>query len=147
MSVDFEDGRTISVHMGCGIRGWHTEHRENMPVLRYAVLVMVSIGPISTERLVLRDDCRGKNARKVRLGSSDGLSANRSYGPPPNQWPERTTLAALQLRRMPSDARIAGHHAWRGEKEAGGYREVPGFCKSATLDEARKHGYVLRIGR
>ncbi|GIV56943.1 MAG: hypothetical protein KatS3mg040_1711 [Candidatus Kapaibacterium sp.] len=45
-------------------------------------------------------------------------------------------------------ARIANtYHAWRGEKEAGEYRDVPGFCKSATLEEIRKHGYVLTPGR
>jgi type I restriction enzyme M protein len=45
-------------------------------------------------------------------------------------------------------ARIArAYHAWRGEEEAGEYNDVPGFCKSATLDEVRKHGYVLTPGR
>jgi len=39
------------------------------------------------------------------------------------------------------------YHAWRGEKEAGSYEDVPGFCKSATLDEIRKHGHVLTPGR
>ena len=41
-------------------------------------------------------------------------------------------------------ARIAGtYHAWRGEKEAGEYADIPGFCKSATLEEVRKHRHVL----
>lgn len=45
-------------------------------------------------------------------------------------------------------ARIAGtYHAWRGEKEAGEYEDTPGFCKSASLDEIRKHGHVLTPGR
>src|SRR5438094_4156128 len=45
-------------------------------------------------------------------------------------------------------ARIAGtYHAWRGEKDAGEYADIPGFCKSATLDEIRKHGHVLTPGR
>jgi type I restriction enzyme M protein len=39
------------------------------------------------------------------------------------------------------------YHAWRGEKEAGAYQDVPGFCKSATLDDIRKHGHVLTPGR
>jgi type I restriction enzyme M protein len=45
-------------------------------------------------------------------------------------------------------ARIAGtYHAWRGEKDAGEYEDVPGFCKSAALEEIRKHGHVLTPGR
>jgi type I restriction enzyme M protein len=45
-------------------------------------------------------------------------------------------------------ARVADtYHAWRGEKEAGEYADVPGFCKSAPLEEIRKHGHVLTPGR
>jgi type I restriction enzyme M protein len=45
-------------------------------------------------------------------------------------------------------ARIADtYHAWRGEKEAGEYADVPGFCKSATLEEIRQHSHVLTPGR
>jgi type I restriction enzyme M protein len=58
--------------------------------------------------------------------------------------------------------KIAGtYHAWRGDSvspsptsvgEGRGegvilYKDVPGFCKSATLDEIRKHGHVLTPGR
>ena len=39
------------------------------------------------------------------------------------------------------------YHAWRGEKQAGEYAEVAGFCKSATVEEIRKHGHVLTPGR
>ena len=45
-------------------------------------------------------------------------------------------------------ARIADtYHAWRGEEGAGAYADVPGFCKSAALEEVRKHGHVLTPGR
>src|SRR5581483_11871192 len=61
-------------------------------------------------------------------------------------------------------AKIAGtYHAWRGDavrpspsgRGAGGegsdsrnaYQDISGFCKSATLDEIRKHGHVLTPGR
>ena len=44
-------------------------------------------------------------------------------------------------------ARIADtYHAWRG-KDSGKYEDVPGFCKSATLEEIHKHGHVLTPGR
>ncbi|HEY1976382.1 MAG TPA: class I SAM-dependent DNA methyltransferase [Candidatus Baltobacteraceae bacterium] len=43
-------------------------------------------------------------------------------------------------------AKIAqAYHAWRGK--AGGYEDVPGLCKAASLDEIRKHGHVLTPGR
>ncbi len=45
-------------------------------------------------------------------------------------------------------AKIAGtYHAWRGDKGAGKYEDVPGFCKSATLADIAKHGNVLTPGR
>jgi type I restriction enzyme M protein len=39
------------------------------------------------------------------------------------------------------------YHAWRGEKGAGKYADVPGFCKSATTEEITGHGFVLTPGR
>jgi len=45
-------------------------------------------------------------------------------------------------------AKIAGtYHAWRGDKGAGEYADVPGFCASATTDCIREHEYLLTPGR
>jgi type I restriction enzyme M protein len=44
--------------------------------------------------------------------------------------------------------KIAGtYHAWRGEKDAGKYGDVAGFCKSAAFEEIKQHGFVLTPGR
>ena len=43
-------------------------------------------------------------------------------------------------------ARLAGvYHAWRGK--GSDYEDVPGFCKSATLDDIRTHDHILTPGR
>jgi type I restriction enzyme M protein len=43
------------------------------------------------------------------------------------------------------------YHAWRGEKtenpDYGAYEDAPGFCKSASLEEIEKQGFVLTPGR
>ena len=39
------------------------------------------------------------------------------------------------------------YHAWRGADGAADYADIPGFCKSATLDEIKQHGHVLTPGR
>ena len=39
------------------------------------------------------------------------------------------------------------YHAWRGEKKDGVYEDEAGYCKSATLEDIKKHDYVLTPGR
>ena len=36
------------------------------------------------------------------------------------------------------------YHGWRGQN---GYEDIAGFCKSAALDEVRKHNHILTPGR
>ncbi|MCR2818933.1 type I restriction-modification system subunit M [Microbacterium sp. zg.Y1090] len=46
--------------------------------------------------------------------------------------------------------RIAdAYHAWRGSQTSNGepYKNIPGFCYSATTEEISKHGYILTPGR
>jgi len=67
---------------------------------------------------------------------------------------ENISWVARKLGRMidrvqrdltPEDiAKVVGtYHAWRGDKGADQCKDIPGFCKSATLDDIRAHGHVL----
>lgn len=51
-------------------------------------------------------------------------------------------LASEDITRIAST-----YHSWRGEKDAGKYADIPGFCKSAKTEEIAAHGYVLTPGR
>ncbi|MCL5975395.1 MAG: type I restriction-modification system subunit M [Gammaproteobacteria bacterium] len=39
------------------------------------------------------------------------------------------------------------YHAWRGEAKDGDYQDIPGLCKSATLDDIKANDFVLPPGR
>ena len=39
------------------------------------------------------------------------------------------------------------YHAWRSKRAKPQYQDVPGFCKSATLDDIRAHDHILTPGR
>ena len=54
----------------------------------------------------------------------------------------RRDLSAEDINRISNT-----FHAWQGEEGARAYADIPGFCKSATIEEIRKHGHVLTPGR
>ncbi|PTM85356.1 type I restriction-modification system subunit M [Dietzia psychralcaliphila] len=58
------------------------------------------------------------------------------------------TMKSRRLRVLTDDdiQKIAGtYHAWRNHD--GDYEDVPGFAKSAQIDEIENHGFVLTPGR
>ena len=62
----------------------------------------------------------------------------------------RGTLVDRVHRELSVDdiSRIAStYHAWRGDKGAGEYADVAGFCRSAANSEIATHGYALTPGR
>lgn len=82
---------------------------------------------------------RGKETLRDRRGEVLFIDA-RNLGQMVDRTRRELTDADIQ--------RIANiYHAWRGEKVAGEYLDVAGFCKSATLEDIRRHGHVLTPGR
>ncbi|MEI7462753.1 MAG: N-6 DNA methylase, partial [Pirellula sp.] len=60
-----------------------------------------------------------------------------------------TMISRTQKELTEADiARIAKtYHAWRSEKKDRVHEDQAGYCKSATLEEIRKHDFVLTPGR
>jgi type I restriction enzyme M protein len=80
---------------------------------------------------------RGGNGHRKRKGEVLFIDARRLG-----------TLVSRKLRELSDEdiAQIAGtYHSWRNHN--GGYEDIPGFAKSATLDDIKKHDFVLTPGR
>ncbi len=86
------------------------------------------------------------------------LARSRSAQRPDHRCRHILFIDARKLGRMvnrtrrelsPDDiAKVAStYHAWRDWEDADAYVDVPGFCKSAPLEEVRRHGHVLTPGR
>jgi type I restriction enzyme M protein len=79
--------------------------------------------------------------------SVDSIDTWAGMGRLPDAAPTGRMTGAL-VRESEKVARIARtYYAWRGEQDAGAHENVPGFCKSAALEEIRTHGHVLTPGR
>lgn len=55
---------------------------------------------------------------------------------------KQITFTDEQIQKIANTVR-----AWRGQSGAGKYKNIPGFCMSAKLEEIAKNGYVLTPGR
>jgi len=63
---------------------------------------------------------------------------------------EMGTMLSRKQRQLTDDdlAVIAeAYHNWRSKDFQGKYRDVPGFCKSAHIQDVRKNNYILTPGR
>lgn len=63
-------------------------------------------------------------------------------------WKGYRVITLANVRRIVEAQRAAGNPVWT-EREHGpwAFKPVPGFAKAATLDEIKKHGFVLTPGR
>lgn len=81
-----------------------------------------------------------KNGRfRKRVGETLFIDAREIYEPISRR---QYTFTDEQIKKIADTVR-----AWRSQKEYGKYKDIPGFCKSAIIEEIRKNGYVLTPGR
>jgi len=91
--------------------------------------------PVSLWFLARNKDERSKGFRD-RRGQILFIDARNMYKPVSRRL---NILTEEHIQKIANTYR-----AWRrGE----GYQDIPGFCKSATLEEVRKHSYLLTPGR
>ncbi len=90
------------------------------------------------------------------------LNRSKQNGHTPAAWRDRRgevlfidarklgTMVDRTHRELTDDdiTKIANtYHSWRGEPDAGEYKDVPGFCASATIEQITEHRFVLTPGR
>jgi type I restriction enzyme M protein len=93
---------------------------------------------------------RDKTGTKLKAGGRDRRGETLFINARHLGRLETRTLRVLSGRDqypLPPDSDIGivvrTYHSWRGEAEAGEYKDVPGFCKAAGLEEIRNRGHVL----
>jgi len=97
------------------------------PKLFYNVSLPVSLWFLTKNK----KDGRFRN----RVGETLFIDAREIYEPISRR---QYTFTDKQIQKIANTVR-----AWRGQKEYGEYKDEPGFCKSVTLEDIKKAGYVL----
>lgn len=114
------------------------------PQLFLTTAIPVSLWFISRDKLGKRIRGGGRNHR----GQTLFIDA-RQLG----HLESRTLRTLSGLNGLPAESNtdisriVNAYHAWRGEPDAGEYKDIPGFCRSATIDDIRSHNYLLTPGR
>lgn len=90
---------------------------------------------------------KDKSAKKVKSERSQRDRKGEILFIDARQMGEMVTRTVREL-SVEDISRIAGtYNGWRGEPEAGEYRDIPGFCATIQIDDIRAHEYVLTPGR
>jgi len=101
------------------------------PKLFYNVALPVSLWFVSKNK---------KNGRfRNRINETLFIDAREIFEPISKK---QVIFTDEQIRKIAKAVR-----SWRGEKGAGKYKDIAGFCKAAKKGEIAKNGYVLTPGR
>lgn len=101
------------------------------PKMFYSVALPVSLWFISKNKT-------GDRFRN-RAGETLFIDARETFEPISRK---QVIFTEEQINKIANTAR-----AWRGQSEAGEYKDIPGFCKASSKKEIIKNGYVLTPGR
>ena len=103
--------------------------------------------------------CRGQLFFNTKISVCIWIIAKDKTGKKDNKRPRKGEVLFIDARNMgymknrtqkefseKDIEKVAStYHKWRNKDE--NYKDVVGFCKSATLDEIKSHDYILTPGR
>lgn len=120
----------------CAVFGFHREHRRGRAA-GLSHCPAVAVVPAHPDTGLPLVPAQGPHCRReaVRRDAVHGCPEAGQHGGPHPPGPVRRRYSQY-CRLLP---RLADRHRR--------LRDVPGFCKTATLEEIRRHGHVLTPGR